>query len=149
MKIILTQPHAKLGAPGDIAIVKDGFARNFLFPRNLAIPASKGNLFQVEEIKKRQDTIEKKRKEKMLLLGEKLSRASVDLEVEVDEYDKLYGHVSAGQIAEALNNQGFDLDRKQIVIDEPINTLGVYNVKIRLHPEVETEVRVWIMKHSK
>ena len=148
MKVILTQSHFKLGSAGDVITVKDGYARNYLIPRKFAIPATPGNMKQVEQIRRRQMTIEQKRKEKMQILAEKLSRVSLDLVVEVDEEDKLFGTVTTGQIADALQRRGFDIDRKQIIIDEPIDSLGVYNVKIDLHPEVECAVRVWILKHE-
>ena len=148
MKVILTQSHFKLGSAGDVITVRDGYARNYLIPRKFAIPATPGNMKQVEQIRRRQMTIEQKRKEKMQILAEKLSRVSVDLVVEVDEEDKLFGTVTTGQIADALQRRGFDIDRKQIIIDEPIDSLGVYNVKIDLHPEVECAVRVWILKHE-
>ena len=148
MKVILTQSHFKLGSAGDVITVRDGYARNYLIPRKFAIPATPGNMKQVEQIRRRQMTIEQKRKEKMQILAEKLSRVSLDLVVEVDEEDKLFGTVTTGQIADALQRRGFDIDRKQIIIDEPIDSLGVYNVKIDLHPEVECAVRVWILKHE-
>lgn len=148
MKVILTQPHPRLGEAGDVVEVKDGYARNYLIPRNLAIPATKGNLKQVEAIKRRQMTLEQKRKEKLMALAEKLSRISVDLVVEVDENDRLFGSITPGQIAEALQKQGFDIDKKQIVIEEPIETLGVYNITVKLHPEIEGKVRLWVFKHE-
>ena len=148
MKIILTQSHSELGIAGDIVVVKDGYARNYLIPRKLAIKATSGNMKRVEQIRRRQMTIEQKNRERMEALAEKLSRASVDLIVEVDEDDKLFGTVSNGQIAQALQKQGFEVDRKQILLDEPINSLGVYNFRVALHPEVETTVRVWILKHE-
>ncbi len=148
MKVILTKSHSKLGTAGNIVVVKDGYARNFLIPRKLAIPATSGNMKQVKQIKHRQMTIEQKRKEKMQILAEKLSRVSVDLVVEVDDEDKLFGTVTQGQIAEALQKQGFDINRKQVALDEPIDSLGVYNIRIDLHPEVESRVRVWILKHE-
>ncbi len=148
MKVILTQPHPRLGEPGDVVEVKDGYARNYLIPRNLAIPATKGNLKQVEAIKRRQMTLEQKRKEKLMAIAEKLSRVSVDIVVEVDENDRLFGSVTPGQIAEALQKQGFDIDKKQIILEEPIESLGVYNVTIKLHPEIEAKARVWVFKHE-
>jgi len=149
MKVILTQPHLKLGEAGDIIVVKDGYARNYLIPRNLAIAANKGNIKQVEVIKRRRMTIEQKRKDKLQIVSEKLSRVSVDLVVEVDDEDRLFGHVTNTQISEALKKQGFDVDRKQVIIDEPIESLGVYNIKIQLHTEIETKIRVWVLKHEK
>jgi len=148
MKVILTQSHPRLGEAGDVVEVKDGYARNYLIPRNLAIPATKGNLKQVEAIKRRQMTLEQKRKEKLMAIAEKLSRVSVDIVVEVDENDRLFGSVTPGQIAEALQKQGFDIDKKQIILDEPIESLGVYNVTVKLHPEIEAKARVWVFKHE-
>jgi len=148
MKVILTQPHSKLGTAGDIIVVKDGYARNFLIPRNLAISATKGNLRQVETIKRRQMSIEQKHKAKLMTISDKLSRVSIDIVVEVDDEDKLFGSVTTGQIADSLNKQGFNIDRKQIIIDEPIESLGVYNVAVKLHSDIETKIRVWILKHE-
>ena len=102
----------------------------------------------INQTEHRQMTIEQKRKEKMRVLADKLSRVSVDLVVEVDDEDKLFGTVTTGQIAEALQKQGFDVDRKQVALDEPIDSLGVYNIRIDLHPEIESRVRVWILKHE-
>ncbi len=148
MKVILTQSHPKFGNAGDVIEVRDGFARNYLIPRRLAIPATPGNLKQIDQIRRRQLTLEQRRREKLQALAEKLSQASVDLVVEVDEQDRLFGAVTPGQIAEALQKQGFDVDKKQIVLDEPIESLGVYNVRVVLHPEVEARVRVWILKRG-
>ncbi|RKZ31481.1 50S ribosomal protein L9, partial [bacterium] len=116
--------------------------------RNLASPATEGNLKQVETIRRRQMSIEQKRKEKLQNVADKLSRVSVDIVVEVDENDNLFGSVTPGQIAEALQKQGFEVNKKQIVLDEPIENLGVYNVTVRLHPEVEAKARVWVFKHE-
>jgi len=149
MKIILIQPHPKLGDVGDIVEVKDGFARNYLIPKKFAIPATKGNLKQIEMLKKRKLTIEEKRKKYLHQLAEKLARTSVDIVVETDEEDRPFGAVSAGQIADALQRQGFNVDKKQIIIEEPIDSLGVYNVKIKLHPEIETKIRLWVLKSEK
>lgn len=149
MKVIITQPYPKLGNAGDIVEVKDGFARNFLIPKKIAIPANEGNLKQVEQIKRKQMTIEQKLRAKLSSIAEQLSRTSIDLIVEVDEKDKLFGTISQTQIAEALAKQGFEIDRKQIIIEEPIETLGVYNVKIQLHPDISSVIRVWVLKHEK
>lgn len=148
MKVILTQHHSRLGNAGDVVSVKDGYARNYLIPRKIAIPATSGNMKQVEQIRRRQLTMEQKRKERMMTLAEKLSRVSVDIVVEVDENENLFGTVTPGQVAETLQKQGFDINKKQVILDEPIDSLGVYNVRIKLHPEVESKVRVWILKHE-
>ncbi len=148
MKIILIKPHTRLGESGDIVAVKDGYARNFLFPRNLAIPATDSNLRQVEVLRRQRVAQEEKRKGKLAIVAEKLSRTSVDLQVEADANDMLYGSVTSGLIADALQKQGFDVDRKKIHIDEPIDRVGVYNVRIELHPEIDAKVRVWVIKHA-
>ncbi len=149
MKVIMTQHHPQLGNPGDVVNVKDGFARNFLIPRKYAIIATPGNLRQVEMIKQRQLTLEEKHKEKLRYISEKIARISVDLVVEVDEEDRLFGTVSPAQIAEALEKQGYSISKKQIIISDPIDSLGVYNVRVQLHPDIESKIRVWVLKREK
>jgi large subunit ribosomal protein L9 len=100
-------------------------------------------------IKQRQFTLEEKHKEKLRYISEKIARISVDLVVEVDEEDRLFGTVSPAQIAEALEKQGYSISKKQIIISDPIDSLGVYNVRVQLHPDIESKVRVWVLKREK
>ena len=146
MKIILKQRVEKLGQAWDVVKVKDGFARNYLFPRGLALEATKGNL-KVKESQQasKADRIEKE-KSKAEALAQKLEMQSFTLASEATADDKLYGSVDALELAKFLSSEGYEIDRKNILLDEPIKSLGVYNVDIKLHPEVITKIKVWIVK---
>ncbi len=146
MEVILLKTVPPLGNRGDTVKVKAGYARNYLLPRKLAVVASESNrrIFQEEE-KTLAD------RDKRAMLGAK-QRASTMLDlsctipVQVGEEDKLYGSVTAGDIASALSNQGVEVDRKQVVLEEPIKKIGVYTVEIKLHREVSVPARVWVVK---
>lgn len=146
MKVILIDDVQKLGSMGDIVQVKDGYARNFLFPRNLAKPASSPNLKIIDEIKKRKISAIAKEKKEAELLKEKLSFVSCTIPVEAGDDDKLFGSVTAQDIARAFEEEGFSMDKRKIALEEPIKKLGVYHVAVELHPEVTGEVKVWVVK---
>ncbi len=146
MKIILRQDYENLGDAGDIVEVKPGFARNFLLPRKIAYPA-KPNFVRMLEEEKRQKQ-QRRHKEKKLAekLAEELSKVSVTISVSVGEEDKMFGSVTTMDIAEALKKEGHDIDRRKIVLEEPIKALGIYSVPIKVHPEVEANIKVWVVK---
>jgi len=146
MKIILVKDVDNLGQIGDELEVKDGYARNFLIPQKLALESTDGAVRVLE--KKRQ---ERERKEKLVIeeykvLAEKISGVSCTIAMEAGEEDKLFGAVTSDMISEALNGEGVEIDKKQIVLEEPIKELGVHNVEIKLHPEVRTQARIWVVK---
>lgn len=146
MKIILKQRVEKVGGAWDVVNVKDGFARNFLFPRNLAMEANRGNLKIRETLQaSRVALLEKERAEAEGLAG-KLQEASFTLAREANTDDKLYGSVDAQELAKLLQDEGYTVDKKDILLDEPLKSLGVYNVSVRLHPEVLAKIKVWIVK---
>ena len=146
MKVILIEDVQNLGSMGDTLQVKDGYARNFLFPRNLAKPATDSNLKIVEEIKKKKTSALAKEKKTAEILQEKLSLVSCTIPVEVGDDDRLFGSVTAQDIAHAFEEEGFLIDKRKINLEEPIKKLGVYHVPIKLHPEVSGEVKVWVVK---
>ena len=146
MKIILKQRVEKLGQTGDLVNVKDGFARNFLFPRNLALAASAANLKVVEMLKASKSAQEEKEKQKALELAQKLEKASFTLSVEATADDKLYGGIDVSEIAALLKNEGCDTDKKNVLLDEPIKSLGVFPVEVKLHPQVSAKIKVWIVR---
>jgi len=146
MKVILIEDVNKLGSIGDTVQVKEGYARNFLFPKNLAKPATSSNLKIIEDIKKKKIAALAKEKRLAEELKEKLSLISCTIPVEAGDDDKLFGSVTTQDIARAFEEEGFSIDKRKIVIKEPISKLGVYHVSVKLHPEVSGEVKVWVVK---
>ena len=146
MKIILTEDVERLGGAGEIVDVKDGFARNFLFPRELALAASKSNMAVYNEANLQKAAQENREKKEAETLSKTLEKASCTISVPVGEGDRIFGSVTAQQISDLLVEQGFEVDRRTIQLDEPIRALGVYDVPIRLHSEVESTVKVWVVK---
>lgn len=146
MEIILTEDVKGLGNRGDIIKVKDGYARNYLFPKKLAIPATENNKRMLEEeniIRARRD---EKMKQSVQAVAEKMQGLSCTIVVQAGEEDKLYGSVGTHEIAKAVNEQGFEIDHKQVVLEEPIKKLGVYTVSVKLHRDVDVPIKVWVVK---
>jgi large subunit ribosomal protein L9 len=146
MKIILRQDHEKLGHAGDIVEVKDGYARNYLIPKEIAYPATKAHLKMVEEMKKQKQFKLDKEKKAAEEFAKKLESVSITIPVAVGEGDKMYGSVSAQTIYEYLEKQGIEIDKKAIQLNEPIKALGVYSVPVKLHKDVSVEIKVWVVK---
>ncbi|MBU0683530.1 MAG: 50S ribosomal protein L9 [Candidatus Omnitrophota bacterium] len=146
MKVILLKDVDKVGAIGDELIVKDGYARNYLIPQKLGIESNAGAVRVLEQKKKERERREKKIKEECLAMAEKMKGLSCTVSMEAGENDKLFGAVTAEMIADVLFDEGIEVDKRKIVLEEPIKALGVYNVEIRLHPEVKSQVRIWIVK---
>jgi large subunit ribosomal protein L9 len=146
MEVILNQDIERLGKAGHIVKVKDGFARNFLIPNGLAIPSNLANIKKLEQEKtKKVLRLEKLKKEKEAI-SQRLASLSLTIPVLTQEEDKLYGSVTAPDIASALKEEGFDIDEDCIILDEPIKSLGIYELPVRLHPEVSSKIKVWIVK---
>ncbi|MHB2147543.1 50S ribosomal protein L9 [Calditrichota bacterium LG25] len=146
MEIILRQDYQNLGKTGDVVKVKDGYARNYLIPKGIAYIATKENKKRLEnELKVKSLRVEK---EKLAAdeLAKKLANVSCTIPVQVGEEDKLFGSVTSQNIADALAAQGINVDRRKIQLEEPIKSLGIYSVPIKLHPEVEATVKVWVVK---
>jgi large subunit ribosomal protein L9 len=148
MKIILRSDMENLGKLGDVVSVKPGFGRNYLIPQGLAMLASPSNLKSFElERKKLQAKMDNLRSE-AATLAEKIAGAEVAIVVRVGEGDKLYGSVTSAMIAEALAEKGIEVDRKKIDLEDPIRTLGVHEVEIRLHADVRGKVRVLVCRQG-
>lgn len=146
MKVILRQDVEKIGKLGEVLEVKDGFARNFLIPARLAALATDSNLRQMEEARKRKAHQLEETKKNALELASRLEGLSVTILAQAHEEDRLFGSVSAQDISQALEGEGIKIDKKHISLKEPIKTLGIFTVDVKLHPEVETTVKVWVVK---
>jgi len=146
MKIILKQDHENLGASGEIVEVKDGFARNYLIPRQIAMQATPQNMKVYEQLKQRDQIKQTKEKKAAEELADKLKDVSITATVSVGEEDKVFGAVTSQNIADLLQSKGFELDRRKIQLDEPLKALGVYEIPIKLHQEVEANIKVWVVK---
>ncbi len=146
MRVILRKNIEKLGKAGDIVEVKNGYARNFLFPQNLALPSTPGNLKRVEDEKRVLMKKQEKIKEEAENLAKKLEKKSITIPVQVGEKEQMFGSVTAQDIANVLKQEGFSIDKNQIDLSEPIKSLGIYNVKINIHPGVTPVIRVWVVK---
>ena len=146
MKVILTKDVQTLGIVGDEMEVKDGYARNYLIPKGLAMEATEGVLRLLEQKKKKRQRLEEKIKEEYEELAERIKNTSCTIPVETGEEDKIFGSVTSEMIAQVLQQEGIEIDKKKIVIIDPIKSLGVYSVDIKLHPEVKTQARVWVVK---
>ena len=145
MKIILTKDITALGNLGTVVDVAKGYARNYLIPQGLAMEATKGNLAQVEQVKGKYAVVRAKEQEAALAKVATLEGVSVTIAQRVGEGERLYGSVTAAMIAEALAAKGFDLDRKQLDLEEPIKKLGTYEVAVRLSPEVKATISVEVV----
>ncbi len=146
MKVILRKQVENLGSSGDVVEVKPGYGRNFLIPRGLALPATPASMKIVEEQKRGEIIRKEKEKKSAEILAEKLTAASLTIPVEVGEDEKLFGSVTSMDIARALNEEGVEIDRRNILLAEHIRKLGVYEIQVRVHPEITTTVKVWVVK---
>lgn len=146
MKILLREDYKGLGEAGETVNVKDGFARNFLIPNGVAYIATAQNQKRYEnDIRQKSWQLERDQ-HKAEELSKKLENVSCTISVQVGEEDKLFGSVTSQNIADALAEQGYEVDKKKIQLDEPIKSLGIYSVTIKLHPEVDASVKVWVVK---
>lgn len=144
-QIILTTTVENLGAPGDTVTVADGYARNFLFPRNLAMPATAANLKRIAALAKKREAEAAAALAAAKELETQLTKQSFTITAKVGADEKLYGSVTAAEIAAALQKEGVKVTRKQIALEHPIRTAGVFDVDVKLHPEVSTKVKVWVV----
>lgn len=146
MEVILRNAVDKLGHPGDIVSVSPGYARNFLLPRGMAYEATPGNLKRIAQEKSRLEALENERIAAAKAIADKLAEVSVTFAARVGEEGKLFGSVTTADIAHQLEAQGFKIEKRQIELNEPIKTLGVYRVGVRLHADVHPEIKVWVIK---
>ena len=150
LKVILRQDVPDLGESGDIVTVKPGYARNFLLPRNLAYEATSANIKQLEDEKKRGEAKSKQQYLEARRRSTQLEAISLTFQANAGEEGKLFGSITSGDIAERLAEQNLDfqIDKRDIELDEPIKALGVYNVPVRLHTDVKPEIKIWVIKQD-
>lgn len=150
LKVILRQDVPELGQSGDIVTVKPGYARNFLLPRGMAFEATSGNIRQLEEEKKRGEAKTKQQYLEARRRATQLENVSLTFHANAGDEGKLFGSITSGDIAERLKEQNldFEIDKRDIELEEPIKALGVYNVAVRLHTDVKPEIKVWVIKQD-
>lgn len=146
MKVILLKDIETLGAAGEVVEVKNGYGRNFLIPRNEALVATAANMAQFESRRKQQETLAERDRRAAEALAKKLEAESITAQVKVGEEDRLFGSVTAQNVAELLDEKGYEVDRRAIHLEDPIRELGVYNIEVRLHSEVTAAVKLWVVK---
>ena len=148
MEVILKEDVEKLGHRGDVVKVAEGYGRNFLLPRKLAIEATAGNKKTIEQMKASAVRRSAKEKSEAEALLTQLEGASLSFERKVGQEDHLFGSVTSADIAQALEQKGFNIERRKIHLDDPLKTLGEFHVPVKLHREVTAHVKVTITKEG-
>ena len=146
MQILLLKDVEKVGREGDIVKVADGYARNCLIPKRIAIKASKGAIDIQRNIQRRRLVRAEAELAECKDLAEKVDNLSCTISAKVGEEEKLFGSVTTADIAEALRKEGLEIDKKKIMLDAPIKNLGIYSVTIKLHSDVEATMKLWVVK---
>jgi large subunit ribosomal protein L9 len=150
LKVILRQDVAELGQSGDIVTVKPGYARNFLLPRGLAFEATGANIKQLEDDQKRGEAISKQQYLEARRRASQLENMSLTFAANAGEEGKLFGSITTSDIADRLKEQNldFEVDKRDIELEDAIKSLGVYNVVVRLHTDVKPEIKIWVIKQD-
>ena len=146
MEVILIKDVEKIGKAGSVVKVKEGFARNFLFPRNLAKPATPGSLKQLEKEKQVKSAQYAKTREESEEVKKRLNALSLTISALTQGEEKLYGSISGHDIVSALKDEGFLIDKNAIELAEPIKSLGAYELPVKLHPEVIATLKLRVVK---
>jgi len=148
MEVILREDVDKLGSRGQMVKVAAGYARNFLLPKRLAVPATEANKKIIEQERQAHLRREAKLVADATDLGKMMADLSVTISQKAGENDQLFGSVTSKDIAEALEKQGYTIERRKIALEEPIKTLGEFKVPLKLHREVTTEISVHVVKEA-
>jgi large subunit ribosomal protein L9 len=148
MEVILKEDVGKLGSRGDVVKVAEGYGRNFLLPRKLAIEATAGNKAVIAQMKAA--SVRRSAKEKIQAeeLAKQFEGLAVSFQRRSGEHDQLFGSVTSGDIADALTKKGFNIDRRKIQVHEPLKTVGEFAVPVKLHKEVTAHLKVVIEKEA-
>ncbi len=146
MEIILTQDIGALGAAGQVVRVSPGYARNYLFPKRLARPATPANLRKVAEESRREETRIVRERTRLTKVADILGKVSVTTAIKVGEDDKVFGSVTSQTITDLLAKQGYEFDRRDINLEEPLKALGQYDVEVKLGHGVSGTIKVWVVR---
>lgn len=145
MQVILTQDVHEVGHAGQLVAVKNGFGANHLIPKGLAVLATPRNRSRMEHEQRRIEALIARERASAQEMAKKLSGLSVTLTRLVGDDDKIFGSVTNKDVADALADEGVKIDRRQILLDAPLKSLGVYEVEVRLHREVNAQIKVWVV----
>ncbi|HYK02821.1 MAG TPA: 50S ribosomal protein L9 [Thermoanaerobaculia bacterium] len=145
MKVILTEEIRGLGTRGEVVTVKDGYARNFLLPKNLAREATTGNMKQIEHERRKWALLAQQEKDAAQKAADKVKGVKIRIEKRVGENGHLFGSVTANEIADALAAKGIEVDKRRIELAQPIKTAGVHDVEVRLHRDVTAQIQVEVV----
>ena len=145
IRIILKEDVTNLGRSGELVSVKPGYGRNYLVPQGLAMIATKKNVAQIEHERKRIESEAAKLRKDAESVAKRIGEVTLQLERQVGEGDKLFGSVTSNDIADAMAGHGIAIDRKKIVLDQPIKALGQYTVGVKLARDVTGQVKVWVV----
>jgi large subunit ribosomal protein L9 len=148
MEVILRETVDNLGKRGEIVKVADGYARNYLLPRKLALPATEGNKKHVERERKIVEVRESQEKDQAEAIAARISAVDISIPRRVGETEALYGSVTSADIADYLKAKGFEIDRRKLILPEPIKTLGEHDVPLKLHREVTVPLKVKVVKEG-
>ncbi len=146
MEVILNKDVAAIGKAGQVVKVKEGFARNFLFPQNLAKPVTSGSLKILEQERQVKSAQSLKLKAQASELQQRLDSLALTIPALAQDEEKLYGSIGAHEISEALKNEGLEINKNNINLVEPIKALGIYEIQVKLHPEVTAKLKLWVVK---
>lgn len=146
MKVILIKDIEGLGKKGEVVEAKDGYVRNYLIPYGFALKATKDNFKRLEIIKNKEKKLLERQKKKAEALKETIEKISVTVAVEVKDGDDIYGSIGEPQLLKALKNEGIPIEKIKLFLPQPIRKLGVYNIEVKLHPQVTSFLRVWVVK---
>lgn len=146
MEVILHKDVGGVGKAGSVVKVKEGFAMNYLLPQGLAVPSTPANLKKLEQEQEKKNQQLQKLQQDAEKLKERLSGVSLTISALTHDDDRLYGEVTAADIAKALKEEGFAIEKNAVVLEAPIKSLGIYEAAIKLHPVVTAKVKIWIVK---
>ncbi len=148
MEVVLKKDYEKLGKAMDVIKVKDGYARNFLIPSGIAVPATEGNKNIVADARRIAEKRDEKKAKSARQLAKKIEEVPCTIAVKVKKDEEIFGSVSSHEIAEFLKREGFDIDKAAVELEEPIKQLGVYSIKIKVHRDVYAKLKVWVVKEE-